>query len=92
MDEIRPTYRFDVTCGGSVPQAIVCFLEASDYEEAVRNAVSLGGDGDTQAAIAGAIAEAYYGIPDDLVERALSFMDDTVTDYYFTYADELYGF
>lgn len=90
LDEIRPTYRFDVTCAGSVPQAVVAFLEAEDFEDAIRNAVSLGGDCDTQAAMAGAIAEAYFGIPEALQESALSFMDGTVSDYYFTYADELY--
>lgn len=60
VDEIRGAYRFDVTCQGSVPQAIACFLDACSYEDAVRNAVSLGGDADTQAAIAGSIAWAYY--------------------------------
>ena len=90
LDEIRPTYAFDVTCRGSVPQAIVAFLESDGFEDAIRNAVSLGGDGDTQGAIAGAIAEAFYGIPQDLEERAFRYMDDTVTDYYFSYADTLY--
>jgi ADP-ribosylglycohydrolase len=60
VDEIRPDYRFDVTCQGSVPEAIVAFLDSTDFEDTVRNAVSLGGDADTQACIAGAIAEAYY--------------------------------
>ena len=60
LDDIRPAYTFDVTCPGSVPQAIQCFLESTSYEDAVRNAVSLGGDADTQAAIAGAIAWTYY--------------------------------
>lgn len=92
LDGIRPTYRFDVTCRGSVPQAIVCFLESTDYEDAVRNAVSLGGDGDTLAAMAGAIAEAYYGIPDGITEKALSYMDGNLTDYYTACADEIYGY
>jgi ADP-ribosylglycohydrolase len=61
LDDIRPTYRLNLTCPGSVPEAIIAFLEADDFEDAVRNAVSLGGDADTQAAIAGAIAEAFYG-------------------------------
>ncbi|MCR5062152.1 MAG: ADP-ribosylglycohydrolase family protein [Treponema sp.] len=64
LDEIRPTYNWDVTCQGSLPQAIKCFLEADSYEQTVRLAVSLGGDCDTQAAMAGAIAEAFYGLPD----------------------------
>jgi ADP-ribosylglycohydrolase len=63
VDEIRPAYRFDVTCQGSVPEAIVCFLGAGGWEEAVRLAVSLGGDADTQACIAGALAEARWGVP-----------------------------
>ena len=59
-DEIRPSYSFDVTCQGSVPESICCFLASSDVEDAIRLAVSLGGDADTQAAIAGSIAEAFY--------------------------------
>jgi type I restriction enzyme M protein len=90
LDEIRPGYRFDVTCQGSVPEAIVCFLEADGFEDAIRNAISLGGDGDTQAAMAGAIAEAYYGIPDDLQEEIFEYMDETLTDYYWEYAEQLY--
>ena len=90
LDEIRPSYRFDVTCMGSVPQAIECFLEAEDFEDAIRNAISLGGDGDTIAAIAGAIAEAYFGIPDELQEEAMEYMDDNEKDWYFEYSDQLY--
>lgn len=60
LDEIRPTYKFDVTCQGSVPEAIIAFLESTSIEDAVRNAVSLGGDADTQAIMTGAIAEAFY--------------------------------
>jgi len=60
LDDIRPEYCFDVSCQGSVPESIIAFLESTGYEDAVRNAVSLGGDSDTMACIAGAIAEAYY--------------------------------
>ncbi|MFC2070486.1 ADP-ribosylglycohydrolase family protein [Chloroflexota bacterium] len=60
LDDIRPTYGFDETCQGSVPQSIISFLESDNYEDAVRKAVSLGGDSDTMACIAGGIAEAYY--------------------------------
>ena len=91
VDEIRPYYKHDMTCEGSVPQAIVCFLDSVSYEDAVRNAVSLGGDGDTQACIAGAIAEAFYGIPDELQEEALDYVDEKLQEYYLEYADELYG-
>jgi ADP-ribosylglycohydrolase len=77
LDEIRPRYRFDVTCQGSVPEAIIAFLESSDYEDAVRNAVSLGGDSDTQACITGGIAEAYYGgVPECIGGAALALLDD----------------
>lgn len=69
LNDIRKTYRFDVTCQGSVPEAIICFLEGEDFEDTIRNAVSLGGDSDTQAAIAGSIAEAFFGIPPHLIDR-----------------------
>ncbi len=67
IEQIRPEYDFEVSCQKSVPEAIIAFLDSVDYESAVRLAVSLGGDADTQACIAGGIAEAYYGMPDDLV-------------------------
>lgn len=78
LDEIRPYYRFDVTCQGSVPQAIVAFLESESFEDAIRNAVSLGGDSDTQAAMAGGIAEAYYGIDNDIKNTVLKYLDDNL--------------
>ena len=65
-DEIRPNYRMDETCQGSVPEAIIAFLEGESFEDSVRNAVSLGGDSDTIACIAGSIAEAFYGVPEEL--------------------------
>ncbi len=87
LDDIRPTYKFDVTCQGSVPQAIQCFLESADFEDAIRNAVSLGGDGDTQAAIAGAIAEAYYGIPNGIKEKVLEYFDSKIKYFYDVFAN-----
>lgn len=75
LDEIRETYRFDVSCDGTVPYAIEAFLESTDFEGAIRNAVSIGGDSDTIAAITGSIAEAYYGIPDAMRENALCYLD-----------------
>ena len=66
-DQIRPSYRFEVSCQKSVPEAIIAFLDSTDYESTVRLAISLGGDSDTQACIAGGIAEAYYGMPDEIV-------------------------
>lgn len=67
VDNIRPTYSFDVSCQGTVPEAIIAFLDSGSYEDAVRNAVSLGGDSDTLACITGGIAEAFYrGVPDGI--------------------------
>jgi type I restriction enzyme M protein len=80
LKEIRPDYRFDVTCQGSVPQALEAFLESRDFEDAVRNAVSIGGDSDTIAAITGAVAEAYYGVPDRIRAKAESYLDSTLLD------------
>lgn len=76
VDEIRPGYRFDVTCQGSVPEAILCFLAARDWEEAVRLAVSLGGDADTQACVAGALAEARWGVPGSIAGEVLGRVPD----------------
>ena len=67
LDEIRPSYHMDETCQKTVPEAIIAFLEATDFEDAIRNAVSLGGDTDTLGAITGSIAEAYYRIPEWLM-------------------------
>ena len=75
LEDIRPRYTFDVTCQGSVPEAIIAFLDSADFEDAIRGAISLGGDADTQACIAGAIAEAYYGresIPAEIVDNTLA--------------------
>jgi len=73
IDKIRPDYDFDVSCQGSVPEAIIAFLESTDFENAIRLAVSLGGDSDTIACITGGIAEAFYGkIPDSIVDGVLS--------------------
>ena len=77
LDQIRPAYTFDVSCQGSVPQAIEAFLESDSFEDTIRNAISIGGDSDTIAAIAGSIAEAYYGIPAPIRAAALRFLDDT---------------
>ena len=71
VDAIRPSYTFDETCQGTVPQAIICALESVSFEDAVRNAVSLGGDADTLAAIAGAIAEAMHGLPETFREQRI---------------------
>ncbi|HEX9582985.1 MAG TPA: ADP-ribosylglycohydrolase family protein [Gammaproteobacteria bacterium] len=76
LADIRPDYRFDVSCQGSVPESIICFLEADDYEGALRNAVSLGGDADTMACIAGGIAEAFFrGVPGPILEEVRRRLD-----------------
>ena len=71
-DEIRPTYHHVETCQKSVPEAIIAFLEGTDYEDVIRTAVSIGGDSDTIADMAGAIAEAYYGMPEELKQECRS--------------------
>jgi ADP-ribosylglycohydrolase len=68
-DEIRPSYHHVETCQGTVPEAVTAFLEGKDFEDVIRTAVSLGGDCDTLTCIAGSIAEAFYGVPDDLKEE-----------------------
>ena len=75
LDEIRPTYHMDESCQGSVPQALEAFFESTSFEDAVRNAVSIGGDSDTIAAIAGSVAEAYWGVPKDLAAKAESYLE-----------------
>lgn len=82
VDEIRPTYRFNETCRQTVPQAIIAFLESTDFEDAIRNAISLGGDSDTLAAITGSIAEAAYGIPEKIREEALSYLDEPLLEVF----------
>ena len=83
LEALRPSHRFDVTCQGTVPTALICALESTSLEDAVRNAVSLGGDADTLAAIAGAVGEALHGLPEGLVqiarERVLEDAEDITT-------------
>ncbi len=75
LDDIRPEYHFDETCQGTVPVAFEAFFEADCFEDTIRKAISVGGDSDTIAAIAGSIAEAFYPIPKEIKERARSFLD-----------------
>lgn len=69
VDDIRPAYVFNETCQQTVPEALICVLEATSFEDAIRNAISIGGDSDTVAAIAGGVAEAMFGIPDDIANE-----------------------
>lgn len=81
VDEIRPNYnKFYCSCKNSVPQAIICALDANSYEDAIRNAVSLGGDSDTLACMAGGIAEIKFGVPESIKKQAFKFMDDRVSN------------
>lgn len=75
IDEIKEEYEFNETCQGSVPQALECFFESTGFEDAIRIAISLGGDSDTIAAITGSVAEAYYGVPSFMKESAICYLD-----------------
>lgn len=75
LDEIRPVYQFNESCQETVPEAVIAFLESTDFEDAIRNGISLGGDSDTLTCITGGIAEAFYGgVPQDIAEKALSYL------------------
>lgn len=77
--EIKPIYLFDETCQGSVPEAIICFLESNEFEDAIRLAVSIGGDSDTIACITGSIAEAFYkGVPNNIKKEVLKCLPDVL--------------
>ncbi len=76
LDGIRDSYKFNESCQDTVPQALEAFFESTSFEDAIRNAISIGGDSDTIAAITGGIAEAYYGIPTDIRKHALTFLDE----------------
>jgi len=76
LDDIRQTYQFDESSAETVPPAVVAFLESTSFEDAIRNAISVGGDSDTLAAITGAIAEAFYGVDDTIKEKAISYLSD----------------
>lgn len=88
-DEIRPWYQFDETCQGSVPESIICFLESHDYESAVRLAVSLGGDADTMGAMAGSIAEAFYGgVPELIRAKTCRRLPDDFMDILYLFGEK----
>jgi ADP-ribosylglycohydrolase len=76
LDEVRPGYEFDVSCQGSCPQAIEAFLEGGSFEDVILKSISVGGDSDTIAAMAGGIAEAYYGIPEAIADQAIELLND----------------
>ena len=80
LENIGKNYYYNETCQETVPQAIQAFLESTSFEDAIRNAIALGGDSDTLACITGSIAEAYYGVPQVLKEMALLYLDDNLID------------
>lgn len=87
IDEIRPTYEYEIINKTTVPQAFQCFYEAKDFEDTIRNAISIGGDSDTVAAIAGSMAEAFFGIPEDIAETGMTYLDEYMSDI----VDEFYS-
>jgi ADP-ribosyl-[dinitrogen reductase] hydrolase len=89
LDSIRDDYQFNETCQRTVPQAIVAFLESDSFEDAIRGAVSIGGDSDTLAAITGSIAEAFYGVPPDLKSKALAYLDGELFSIYEKWEESL---
>lgn len=92
-DEIRPAYKFNETCQGSVPESIICFLESKDYEDTVRLAVSMGGDTDTMGAIAGSIPAAFYKeIPDSIHEKSLSKLTEDIKNELSEFQEYCNGF
>jgi len=91
VDTLRPYYRFNETCQGTVPQALVCVLYSTDFEDAIRNAISIGGDSDTLAAIVGSIAEAYYkGVPTHIQAEAYNRIPETFQKVLYRFR-EMYG-
>ncbi len=89
LDEIRPGYWFNESCQGTMPQAIIAFLESTDFEDAIRNAISLGGDSDTLAAITGSIAEAAYGVPQWIKDKAWEYLDEPLREVLGRWREEL---
>lgn len=89
LDEIQPDYRFNESCQDTVPQAITAFLESTDFEDAIRNAISLGGDSDTLAAITGSIAEAAYGVPQWIQDKAWEYLEELLRDVLCRWREEL---
>ena len=87
LDTIRPTYQFDVTCMGTMPVALAAFFESDSFEDAIRNAISVGGDSDTIGAITGSIAETYYGVPEEIWQEARSRLSDELAEI----VDEFYA-
>jgi len=90
VDELRETYQYNETCQRTVPEAIRCFWEADGFEDAIRNAISIGGDSDTLAAITGSIAEAKWGVPTEIRREALGRMDDALLETYQRFLSQIF--
>ena len=91
LDEIRADYEFNETCQETVPQSLKAFFEATSFEDAIRNAISIGGDSDTIAAITGAVAGAYYGVPLHIEHKALKYLDKLQVSAYYRFVKYLCG-
>ena len=90
IESIHGQYGYDdeglwVTCQGSIPQALIAFLDSESFEDAIRNAICIGGDSDTIGAMTGAVAEAYYGIPYELEDKALSYLPEDLLSIYYAF-------
>lgn len=90
LDEIRENYGFYETCQESVPQALEAFFESTDFEDAIRNAISVGGDSDTIASITGSVAEAFYGVNEDMKNTALSYLDSYLSEIAENFINKFY--
>jgi len=89
VEMLRETYQYNETCQGTVPEAIRCFMEAEDFEDAIRNAISIGGDSDTLAAITGSIAEARWGVPAEIRRKVLGRLDEGLMETINLYSDRV---
>lgn len=90
LSDMRDDYKFEVSCQKSVPESIICFLESDSYTDTIRNAISLGGDADTMAAISGSIASAYYEVPKKLTNECISRLDKELVDIYEEYNNKFF--
>lgn len=91
LDSIRDSYKFNEICQDTIPQSIVAFLESTDFEDAIRNAISIGGDSDTLACITGGIAEAYWGVPEEMQKKAVTYLDDELLQILSEFENQYYG-
>ena len=91
VEELQTTYEYNETCQRTVPEAFRCFYEATDFEDAIRNAISIGGDSDTVAAIAGSMAEAKFGVPEEIEREALGRLEEDLLQVFQTFGERFDG-